>query len=176
MTAKVELFRDPGHGQHVTRLPAWIAPRGGVYWHQPRSARLRDGSLVVDYWCGQMARVDVSRLSEEPPEDLKCGTCLGRRAGFDRVDGAVFHPRDHWRLPSRCPGRSWEAPDFKLCIACGERVRAAQGWNAWGSAKHRAGPGLTERLRPCPRHGWKDIYHAGDGVFPCRSWQCGWVA
>ena len=178
MIAKVELFRDPGEGSRITRLPAWIAPKvGGRYWHQPRSASLHGERLVVRFWCGQtIGNLKVTRLTAVPPEDLMCGTCIGRRAGYDREGGAVFRPRDHWKLPTRCPGNGWDRPDFKLCNACGDRVRAAQGWNAWGSANHRPGPGIAERLRPCPNHGWRDIGQAADERFVCRSWRCGWAA
>ena len=173
----VVLFRDPGDGEHVAEMPAWIAPSvGDRYWHQPRSASTHRGKLLVRYWCGQTASVEEWRLKDRPPADMRCGTCVGRRAGFDRSEGTVFRPRDHWSLPGRCPGVSWDAPDFKLCHACGERVQASRGWNSWGSARHRPGPGLAERLKPCPNHGWRDIRGGNDGRFHCTSWRCEWSA
>lgn len=175
---RVALFRDPTSGWHVTHLPPWIAPetsKPGRYWHQPRSASMYDGRLCVHFWCGQSSSVAQRRLSGTPPEAMKCGTCLGRRMGFEGEDGAVFKPRDWWALPSRCPGVTWEPPEFKVCLACGEKVQAARGWNAWGSARHRPGSALAERVAVCPRHGWRDM-HERDGGFRCVSFQCGWTS
>lgn len=175
---RVRLLREPTSGWHITQLPPWIAPatsKPGRYWHQPRSASWYGNRLQVHFWCGQSTGVEQHRLRGEPPEDLKCGTCIGRRMGYDGTDGAVFTPRDWWKLPSRCPGVTWEPPDFKLCLACGERVQAARGWNAWGSACHRPGPGLAERVQVCPQHGWRDMRERSNG-YACLVWQCGWYS
>lgn len=173
----IELFRDPGQGEHVSQMPPWVLPRSnGRYWHRPRSASVHgDGRLYVRFWCGQAGTVDLHRLTHEVPEDLKCGTCVGRRAGWDRADGTVFRPRDHWALPSRCPGNSWEPPKYRTCFACGRPVQAARGWNAWGSASHRPDPDLADRFEPCPQHGWREMYER-DGALVCNAWRCDWVS
>lgn len=173
----IDLLRHPTNGDHVASLPPWIAPnttKPGRYWHQPRSASMYGDRLLVHFWCGQSANVDPCRLSDLPPEDLKCGICVGRRMGFDRENGAVFKPFDWWALPTRCPGRSWNPPDFKTCLACGAKVRAAQGINAWGSAQHKPMPALADRgIVCCPQHGWMHM-HETNGGFACSLWRCDW--
>lgn len=159
----VLLHRDPLASEkyeHVAELPAWIGPgRAGTYWHQPRSAHrhcppLRsDCDIVVSTWCGQaLYRLEAGLYAvDEPPEDLRCGTCLGRRLGYDREDGAIFQPRDHWTLPTYCPGESGD--DGRNCFACGARTRIAGGYRTT-EARHRPTPELAVRFEPCPAHGW----------------------
>lgn len=186
---KVPLVRDPGQGRAVLALPPWVGPaphrreRRSLYWHQPRSARIwtpgwSNGEvLFIQTWCGPGIRVPLHPdrenpprhvLTDEAPEDMKCGTCAGRRAGHVREDGTIFAPRDMFGLPARCPGEGgpgWPA----YCILCGERVRSSR-YPYYGEADHRPLPALLERCRPCPQHGW---IHAAvrEGRLVCgRGW------
>lgn len=176
MSGLVRLHRDPiVSGAHVLALPAWLPPstqKGATYWHQPRSASLKaDGSLTITLWCGQLRHAEAAELAmtSEPPPDLRCGTCAGRRAGYDRADGLIFTPRDHWALPAVCPSTT-PAEDWRYCLACGARVSCARGWNAMGLARHAPGPGLADR-DPCPRHGWQRMEVHGERLV-CAAWQC----
>lgn len=175
---RVELVRLAGEGPHIVRSLPWLRPsRPDGYWHQPRSASRRpDGRLSILTWCGQMRYEPDSMLAADAPESMRCGTCHGRRQGFDRADGLIFTPRDPWALPTRCPGEADD--DDRNCVACGARVSAARGWWASGIAKHRPAPELAARLHPCPRHGWRDIRPTGD-TFACFAWRgsagrCDW--
>lgn len=170
----VNLHRDPVQAgwAPVEQLPQYVRPLApGRYWHQPRSASIGPaGELSVVYWCGQHVRATRRDFTDSVPEELRCGTCVGRRLGFDGAEGAVFSPRDHWRLPTRCPGRTWG--EDGLCLACGNKVKAKAGPWASGMATHRPGEGLAQRWEPCPFHGWRDAYERGRGL-SC-GWGCGW--
>lgn len=163
MSALVRLHRDPiSSGAHILRLPPWVPPipsrtgATGRYWHQPRSGALRaDGHIILDLWCGQMRHLaSLDHLTGVPPADLQCGTCVGRRAGYDRSGGLIFRPRDAWAPPRVCPCSTPDPADHRLCAACGRRTNAARGWNVYGLARHAPGEAFLERWRPCPLHGW----------------------
>lgn len=167
----VQLHRDPRFGgvEHLLELPPWIRPKKyGLYWHQPRSAVvLEDGRISIIQWCGPHRTVDsVDALTWLAPSELRCGTCIGRRLGFDRADGAIFQPRDAWSLPKWCPGEGgpgWPA----FCVLCGGLVRASTSWHR-GEARHRPEPALA-RWEPCPSHGWRDMRLS----WPARKLVCG---
>jgi hypothetical protein len=142
-------------------------PRAGRYWHIPRSASRHDNGLRVSYWCGQ-GRRDPLLTDEPPPPDDICGTCIGRHLGAFSPDGLIFAPRDAFALPTVCPAHDWG--DDGLCIACGARVRAAAGWNAWGTARHAPGPRLAE-ITPCYFHGWTRMAVGKNGA-GCTDWGC----
>lgn len=161
----VQLHRDSiaFGGEHVLELPAWIPPSRhplAAYWHQPRSAyRADDGRLIVHLWCGQGRYYAAGEpvLDLAPPNELRCGTCIGRRLGYDRDQGAIFQPVDHWALPARCPSTTPDPNDLRLCFACGRPTNAARGWWSYGLAMHGPGPALADRFEPCPLHGWQRI-------------------
>lgn len=166
--------------EHLEALPAWIVPSPlGAYWHQPRSAyRCPDGALTVHLWCGQARhRVATGHLTDTEPTEMRCGTCAGRRAGYDSTAGLVFCPQDLWQLPARCPGGL--APDKDTCLSCGARPRAAQGWNAGGLAQHRPALAMADRWAPCPAHGWSRMGPRGgrQGIYTylaCGHYRCSW--
>lgn len=177
MTELVRLHRDPiPAGVHVLALPPWVPPArdAAAYWHQPRSAFLRsDGRISILFWCGQCRYETLETLAatDQPPPELRCGTCVGRRAGYDRADGLIFRPHDHWALPKVCPSTDPDPDDLRLCAACGRRTNCARGWNAYGLARHAPDPALADRHSPCPRHGWREMRWR-DGVLACGSWSC----
>lgn len=178
MTGLLRLHRDPiMGGAHVVALPPWMLPSSrGVYWHMPRSACVyAEGRISVVLWCGQHRNVkSFDYFTEIPPTDSMCGTCIGRRQGYDRADGAIFMPDDHWALPRVCPGQGgYGWPSY--CEGCGQRVRA-RNYPNYGEAPHSPLPELAERWVPCPRHGWRHIrtlYESGRMV--CGSFNCGYV-
>lgn len=152
----VRLRREPigGNSVRVLVLPEWARGAKGEYWHVPRSAAIYDGDrLCVSAWCGPS--FNYPQLTDDPPADLRCGTCVGRRDGTARTDGLIFTPRDHFALPVRCPGES----DGRTCTACGGRVRYS--WLR-GTSVHRPAPELAVRCRPCPRHGWVSVQSHSD--------------
>lgn len=165
------LLREPlsGNAVRVLALPEWAQGTAGAYWHVPRSAAIYDGNrLCVSVWCG--VSFQRPHLTDDAPADLQCGTCVGRRDGHARADGLIFSPRDHFALPTRCPGES----DGRTCMACGARVRYSW-WS--GTSLHRPAPGLLDRFRPCPRHGWKGAV-ARDETLVCLEWddgRCGFL-
>jgi hypothetical protein len=177
MSAAILLHRDPipTGWAHVDELPAWIPPVRGTYWHQPRSAAIRDdGILVVHAWCGQsFYREPSAVIAVTPPLELKCGTCIGRRQGYAREDGAIFSPRDHWQLPRQCPGGP---DDNDNCFACGYRLRWYRSWFSAGPTPHRPNPELAERFDPCPYHGWTQMREAPGHALACGVWRCDFVA
>lgn len=181
----VELHRDPvPRGTvRVVRMPAWCAPvEPGRYWHQPRSAFYAgDGRLVVHLWCGQ-SRNHVPRraLVDIPPIDQRCGTCIGRRLGYDRAEGSIFRPVDHFRPPRRCPGGD---DGTGYCLSCGRRLRyMGRGYSGPFECQHRPDlDGLFERWTPCVFHGWRDmrpIYEyrrpgwQESGRLECQAFDC----
>ncbi len=179
--AALALHRDPmpPGAIPVRRLPAWVRPlRGERYWHQPRSAfrsrplRRPDRlELYVHFWCGQGRGVAETRLAfaAAPAAELRCGTCVGRRAGFDGRDGLIFRPRDAWALPRRCPGNDKDLRTHQ-CVACGRVTNWAR-WPHSGITIHRAEPLLAVRWDPCPWHGWRDMALRSDRMV-CTEWQC----
>lgn len=188
--AKVPLLRESmaSDGVRVTALPPWLGPaptnRMGRYWHRPRSAyRSLDGVLHVSVWCGPSFYVGSPRhnpyqFTDDPPEDLRCGTCEGRWLGARREDGLIFSPRDIFAPPKRCPGESYDAT-LRHCALCGAKVNA--GWR-YGMAIHRPGPDLAVRYRPCNRHGWERmqplfdrVAHAYTDVLACLWHSCDYV-
>lgn len=178
----VQLHRDPiTEGVHVLALPMWVPPArqlGSSYWHIPRSANLKaDGRVSVHFWCGPFRyyQADELNLTAVPPSELRCGTCVGRRNGYDRINGTIFRPRDHWELPSVCPSTTPDPDDLRRCVACGRPTNAARGWTAYGLARHAPDAALAERFAPCPRHGWRDM-QIRDGTLACCAWGCrrGW--
>lgn len=175
----IELLREPidMRARRITKMPAWIGPaRGDGYWHIPRSASRYPDRVSVHTWCGQLLSLGEGRekrlLSETKPDDMACGTCLGRHRGFSRADGEIFSPRDHFGLPTWCPGES----DGRRCLACGHRVRYS--WRT-GTSHHRPSVALLERCTPCPSHGWRNIVSRNDRLI-CIAWSasgdCGWEA
>lgn len=175
----VRLHRDPiVHGSHVLALPAWLPPSGhpnASYWHMPRSASLRaDGTLHVNLWCGPFRNYDAATFAatSDPPDELRCGTCVGRRAGYDRENGMIFAPRDHWALPKVCPSTTPDPADLRLCLACGRRTNAARGFNSYGLAFHAPDAALADRFSPCPRHGWERMW-VRDDTLVCTAFRCG---
>lgn len=167
----ISLHRDPIHeGEHIDDLPRWLAPiGGGAYWHVPRSAhRLNDGTLLVSFWCGPFRRYASEPSDLNPPAEMKCGTCVGRSLGYRRDGGLIFRPRDHWKLPARCPGDDWEE-GTRNCFACGRQTNWAR--REWGIAYHRPDAALAERFAPCLLHGWSRM-SARDGLLVCTSWRC----
>lgn len=177
----VPLFRDPHEGAAVLALPGWIRPsphRRARYWHMPRSAALHsDGRITVSLWCGpSRSTITVDDFTDEPPDEYRCGTCVGRRQGFERKNGLIFTPRDHWKLPTRCPGEGTDA-DWRHCFACGARVHSARYPN-YGYADHRPAAAFTDRYAPCPRHGWRDMRSPWplNDMLICGHFRCGYVA
>lgn len=189
----IDLHVDPAEGAHVRRLPAWLPPTGrGTYWHQPRSAYWRpeaerlpfQAAYVVSLWCGQSRfYATFAGITGEPPDDFKCGTCLGRRLGYARDDGAIHQPRDWFgALPRECFSSTPDpATGYRTCIACGRRVNAARGWSGRGLARHAPADALADRCKPCPRHGWRMMgerggwSHDDPPVFVCGAHGCAHV-
>lgn len=189
----VPLHRDPiSSGSHVKALPRWIPPMPSAYrpqgratyWHQPRSAYLKsDGIMVVSLWCGPSRFVDPALLvAVEPDCEFKCGTCVGRRLGYERAHGLIFQPVDHWALPKRCPSTSPDPDDWRLCLACGRKTNAARAPFGWGLAQHRPDPDLAVRFQPCYLHGWErmglEFDHAArreTGRLRCSAHACSHV-
>lgn len=162
----------------VIELPAWVRPAAGRYWHMPRSAfRKPHGRWIsVHFWCGQIRRVANRRgtWSAEPAEEYRCGTCVGRRAGFDQVDGLIFRPRDPWALPPRCPGRDWDDPKTRQCMACGRVTNwshSTPAGSGLGIAQHRPEPELATRWAPCRWHGWRSMGFRDERLV-CFAFQC----
>lgn len=172
----IQLLREPidKKARRVMAMPEWIGParKTDGYWHIPRSAARYDNRISVHTWCGQLINTEGRTLTDQRPPDMVCGTCVGRHRGAGRVDGQVFSPRDHFGLPTRCPGES----DGRHCVACGARVRYS--WMT-GTTIHRPAPELLERCSPCPAHGWKDMISRADRLV-CIAWSsdgdCGWEA
>lgn len=169
----ITLLREPqSFGEHVLELQAWVAGASAErYWHQPRSAyrRFKDGELVVTFWCGPFRRdVQEHDLSDEAPDEaLRCGTCFGRREGFEHSGGLIFRPRDAWAIPSKCPGGD---DGTGHCIGCGRRLRY-YGTYYSRESDHAPEPELTKRWEPCPWHGWQHV-RPRDGVYVCTAWRC----
>lgn len=179
----VSLHHDQLHdGARILRLPPWVPPQGyGLYWHQPRSGEVRaSGRVVLALWCGQVRYLDAAALTltDDAPEDLRCGTCVGRRLGYDREGGAIFQPRDHFVLPRRCPSTDPDPLDYRLCVACGRRTNAARGWNSYGLAAHAPDPGLADLHSPCPRHGWSSLCVVWNRptTLQCSKFRCSYVS
>lgn len=128
------------------------------------------------YWCGQSAS-DVMTADEAPAEEPVCGTCYGRREGWERNQNLLFTPRG-LTPPKVCPGStrgdlaaSLEGGESR-CLVCGLSVR---GWlfggpynPSWGLCRHAPGPGLVE---PCEFHAWRDLI-AVRGVDSERAVAC----
>lgn len=171
MSAAVTLLRDTGAGEPVLELLPWFRPTAGDrYWHMPRAARrpaYRAG-LTVYFWCGQV-RSSVPRscfTATVSPRALRCGTCVGRRRGFDRNAGLIFRPRDPFGLPSRCPGRG-PMSETRECDGCGRRCNAPRWHGNVGS--HRPEPALLDWWTPCPEHAWSHFRIHGTAA-TCHAW------
>ena len=178
---RLRLHRDPiarADASAVLALPPWLKPdpgSWGAYWHQPRSASFDGTVLSVTLWCGQHRFVHYEGLfADEAPPERACGTCAGRREGYDRERGRVFSPRDHFGQPPRlCPVLELEPGQ---CV-CGRRLRMSWGYST-SYSRHPTGPALVKRAKPCPRHGWSRIQTRGRypaEAIVCGDFQCGWV-
>lgn len=177
----VLLHRDPTDDERVLELPAFVIPRSpDRYVHQPRSAVIVErpkwpelNGLYVHLWCGQSRRqVKATELTDHEPGPglLSCGTCIGRRRGFDRSDGTVFRPRDIFALPARCPGGD---DGTSHCLSCGRKVRYGYSWSGGFQGSHRPEPALLERWQPCAYHGWLFMYAREDlQLLVCSSFRC----
>lgn len=167
--------------------------RSGRYstrWHIVRSAvdriaEWRNGEIerTFTFWCGPVAHGFRTITTDEVPEgEPLCGTCYGRREGYDpdRPE-LLFTPVTHAR-PRVCPGShsgfyaDGDRYNRGTCLVCAEpvKLRACGGrWyggaNSWGPQLHGPGPGLIE---PCEFHGWRELTKAtdsnGQAVVACR--------
>lgn len=173
---KIDLLRRPIHGDgiHVLRLPPWIGPNGGkaLYWHKPRSAMMWPGGRIsVDFWCGAMrTHASVFSMTDVEPSENKCGTCVGRYEGHVRDRGLIFAPESAWALPIWCPGGDHAG----YCQSCGAKSHWHYHWARGATeAKHHPERDLVNRVRPCYRHGWKDVRWVENVGPVCKVWQCG---
>lgn len=167
------MHRDPTNGGRVPRLPAFC--RTARYWHQPRSAAMYGARLTVTYWCGAH-NMDArpEHFASDPPEADRCGTCEGRRLGYERADGLIFTPRDHFADPTWCPGGTDLGGH---CVSCHrvKRVRfSCRGYGGPDECRHHPEGGM--RFEPCPNHGWSWVARIGDWRdaigLRCNHWRC----
>jgi hypothetical protein len=159
-----------GSATRVRELPMWIGPRSraGTYWHIPRSALDFGDRIAVSMWCGVSfpgIRGDLPLV--DPPEGVKCGTCLGRYEGAHGLNGLVFTPRDDFALPRLCPGRDVVGG---CCSACGLPVR----WWLGRPQRHAPTSEFAERYTPCPDHGWTNVDADEHGRVVCSSTHVPW--
>jgi len=160
----VRLHVDPGPGDAVLDLPAWIRPKTGEhYWHSPRSARRQDdGRLSVTVWCGPHRWARDEDLTDREPRRRICAGCYGRMQAWAEDARLIFRPRDHFGLPTWCPGRDEGAG---ICTACGERVSYRYRGGGMAECRHRPRQALLNRYQPCPNHGWLSV----DETMVCRD-------
>lgn len=166
--------------------PAYGRTRAATRWHRIRWAYnvLREdlaGKLslrtIRSFWCGQSAGHEPILTDTPPVEDLLCGTCEGRYAGWARERNWLFTPRDIAR-PKLCPGSQTmlvaEDPERwnrATCLVCGDQIkmRAFGGSHyytgSWGAQRHEPGPALID---PCLFHAWRDLTRTTDGRVSCR--------
>jgi hypothetical protein len=162
----------------LTRVSRWVSPEDGEhYWHIPRSAELVDGVARVRFWCGGSRWVAMERFHAEPfPDALRCGTCEGRAAGYERRDGLIFSPRSPFDAPKFCP--AFLSPDEKRCPFCGSKGRWVRNYCHYDQAQHRCGDGIASAT-PCPRHGWKFTRRQSNGLIcfgkPWGNPDCGFL-
>jgi hypothetical protein len=160
----IALLREPLldalRAERVLELPKFVRSR--TYWHVPRSAAMRDGRLGVSCWCGVSfhGRKQTLELRDDEPDENVCGTCIGRWEGAQAGGALIFRPRDEFGMPTWCP--STESDDLNHCIACGRRVYYS--WQRGAVTRHRPDPGLLDRCRPCPDHGWSRAGTRGDRI------------
>ena len=139
--------------------------RSGRYstrWHIVRSAvdrivEWRDGEIerTFTYWCGPVAHGFRTITTDEVPDgEPLCGTCYGRREGYDpdRPE-LLFTPVTHAR-PRVCPGSHsgfYGGDRFNrgTCLVCAEPVKL----RAWGPLVWRRE--LVGSTTPRPRT-WTD--------------------
>lgn len=153
-------------------------------WHLIRSAEDHifeggDGEIwrTMTFWCGPMSRNVIT--ADEPPENEPvCGTCFGRREGWQRNHGLLFTPHGI-EAPKVCPASRHMAlavdvgDGYYRCLACGCTVR---GWTFgspycpdYGLRTHAPGSGLVE---PCPWHAWRDLVKADGPDGPVAACRC----
>ena len=191
MTGNVALLLAPIYRDgidHVTSAPRWAPPSDGEgYWHVPRSVSTEElGYVRVLFWCGAERSMKYSRLTNREPKENRCGTCIGRVAGYERTDGMIFSPRSHFDPPRFCPAYCGDA---ERCYLCGAKVRWTGGaLRGWSERNHRPGDGLAA-YSPCDRHGWKNLgaeteryadrngclAYRETGRIICRERECGYV-
>lgn len=165
----MRLHRDPGtSSEPLLFLPGWVPPVTDMqrYWHQPRSAEARpDGLVYVRLWCGQARVLPRAVLTDEAPESMRCGSCVGRWLGWLGAAGLTFTPRDHFAPPPWCPGGD---DGTGHCIACGRKLRHRISWasGSGGECQHRPDPAIVD-TPCCPIHGWK--YMRPRGVYSGRK-------
>ena len=168
------ISEGPAYARSGNRSTRWHLIRSAEDYISPYSGELHRS---LTYWCGQFASRDALTMDEPPQNEPVCGTCFGRREGWQRNHGLLFTP--HGITPPKvCPGSrhmylAVDAGDgYYRCLACGCTVR---GWSFgsrycpdYGLRTHAPGSDLVE---PCPWHAWRDLVRA-DGpsgtVAACR--------
>ena len=151
----------------VLEGPPLARTRAASRWHLVRSAYDfldHHGEIrrITSYWCGASAGRSPVFVEEAPPGEPICGTCWGRREGFnpDNPD-LLFTP--HLNPPKLCPGSTtmWvteTAWNRGICLVCDEpvKLRASGGpySSRYGAQRHAPGPRLIEG---CEFHAWREL-------------------
>lgn len=169
----IALVREPLSPRalgHVDTLPRWAMPEAPEgYWHIPRSAEVHyEDYGAVRFWCGQQRWMLFSRMTNQTPPTMRCGTCEGRASGYEsKGDGAIFSPRSHFDAPKVCPWTIRGDRDDR-CPFCGGKPRYRRSYVHYDEVQHRPGEWIAS-VPPCPRHGWKYMRRVGDQL-RCQDW------
>ena len=176
-SGEIALHRDPGIGDRLTELPAWVAPATpGLYWHIPRSAELiatpkgRKSPWWIRFWCGQFGnRVEAHQFRTTVGTHATiCATCVGRFNGY-AGDELTFRPHDHFTPPRWCPGAD---DGTGHCSVCVRRLRYYGAFNS-SPSRHEPAVDLTT-IECCQHHGWRDTCGTQTGL-RCNQWRCEWT-